>query len=222
MFKSLRQVAAAAVFSGLSLASAGSWAASYTYDFKTFFDTSTVLNLLDTKTLSYSVASLTIADISGGVQLSLTQLNNSFAAAGSAGTNIDALWLSGPSGTLKSVSGTGLALGAGYLWPLPLVKDAGYTYQWDIDFASGGVAEGKTAVMTILGSGVSAAAFASKGTAPMINLAGVGKPYSGLLGLDTVHFVATPATPAVPEASTFALMGLGLAGVAMVARRRRG
>ena len=71
----LRRIAAAAGLAVLSLASSASWAARYTYNFNTFFDTSTTTDLLDTKTLAYSVATLTISDITGGVQVSLTQNN---------------------------------------------------------------------------------------------------------------------------------------------------
>lgn len=222
MIKLVRRTAVAAGIAALSLASSASWAASYSYDFKTFFDTSTVLDLLDTKTLSYSVASLTIADVTGGVQLTLTQNVNPFPAKTTAGTFIEALWLAGPNGTLKSVSGTSLVSGSGYNWLLPQIKDAGYTYPWNIDFTSSKFAEGTTSVLTITGSGVTAAAFAKAGTVPMIDLGNVGGAYTGLLGLNTsVHFIgALASTPAIPEPATYALMGLGLVGVAAVARRR--
>ncbi|KGM40125.1 hypothetical protein JY96_09025 [Aquabacterium sp. NJ1] len=222
MIKLVRRTAVAAGIAALSLASSASWAASYSYDFKTFFDTSTALDLLDTKTLSYSVASLTIADITGGVQVTLTQPTNAFPSK-TGGTFVEALWLAGPNGTLKlTSSNTSLAFGSGYNWLLPQIKDAGYTYPWNIDFASKTFAEGETTTLTITGSGVTAAAFSKAGTVPMIDLGNVASPYTGLLGLNTsVHFIgALASTPAIPEPATYALMGLGLVGVAAVARRR--
>lgn len=220
MIKLVRQTAMAAGIAALSLASSASWAASYTYDFKTFFDTSTTFDLLDTKTLSYSVASLTIEDITGGVQLTLNQTVNAFPAK-TGGTFVEALWLSGPKGTLTSKSGPGLVSGSGYNL-LPLIKDAGYLYPWNIDFTTKSLAEGKTAVLTITGTGVNAGAFAKAGTVPMLDLSNVAAPYTGLLGLtSSVHFIGK-LSPPIPEPATYAMMGLGLAGLAFVSRRRAG
>lgn len=218
MIKLVRQTAMAAGIAALSLASSASWAASYTYDFKTFFDTSTTLDLLDTKTLSYSVASLTIADITGGVQLTLNQTVNAFPSK-TGGTFVEALWLSGPKGTLTSKSGPGLVAGSGYNL-LPLIKDAGYLYPWNIDFTTKSFAEGGTSVLTITGTGVTAAAFAKAGTVPMLDLSNVAAPYTGLLGLtSSVHFIGK-LSPPIPEPGTYALMALGLGGLGFVVRRR--
>ena len=110
----IRQVAVAAGIAAAALVSTAASAASYTYNFNTFFDTSTAFDPFDTKTLAYSVASLTITDISGGVQFSLTQPVNAFPAKTTAGTFLDALYISGPKGTLTSVSGPALTSGSGY------------------------------------------------------------------------------------------------------------
>ncbi len=213
----IRQVALAAGIAAAALASTAASAASYTYNFSTFFDTSTALDLFDTKTLAYSVASLTITDITGGVQMSLAQPVNAFPAKTTAGTFLDALYITGPNGTIKSTSGPALASGAGYSILNSLTsRELGYNYPWNISFAANSFSEGKSEVLTIKGTGVTAAAFA-KGT-PMINLINVGSPYNGLFS-SNVHFLGKLV--AVPEPGTYLMMGLGLVGLSLVARRRR-
>ncbi len=219
MKQTLRHAALAAGIAVISLASTASMAATSTYTFSSFFDTSTSLNPFDIKTLDYSVATLSITDIAGGVQLSLTQSANAFPAKSTAGTFIDALYISGPGGTLKSTSGPALASGAGYSILNSLnFREIGYSYPWNISFASSSFKEGTTETMTILGSGVNAAAFSKAGSTPMLNLINVGSPYNGLF-TSNVHFLGTLVT-AVPEAGTYLMMGLGLVGLAVVRRRR--
>jgi PEP-CTERM motif len=216
MIKFVRHTAIAAGIAALSLASSASFAASYSYDFKTFFDTSTSFDLLDTKTLGYAVATLTISDVAGGVQMTVNQPVNAFAAK-TGGTYIEGLWLAGPKGTLSSVSGSKLTTSAGY--QSLILKDAGYLYNWNIDFATKSLAEGGSSTFNIMGAGVTASAFAKMGTSPMIDLGNVGSPYTGFLGLNSsVHFLGKPTV--LPEPASYALMGLGLVGLAAVARRR--
>lgn len=216
MNKFVRQAVSAAGLVALGLASSASWAATATWEFKTFFDTSTA-SATDTKTLGYSIATLTAKDITGGVEFVLTQNNNAFPAK-LGGTFVDALWLKGPNGSLKLDSTDTplslLGLTSGY--SKNGFKEEGYSFNWDIDFLDGGFSEGESAKFRITGTGVTLAAF---GSTPMLDIDNVAKPYtSGFLGLnDNVHFIGT----LVPEPSTYAMLGLGLVGITCVARRRR-
>ncbi len=192
--------------------------ASFTYEFKTFFDESTLLNVLDTRTLASPVASLTIADITGGVQLTLKANVTNFPAKSTAGTFIEDLWLDGPNGTHKLTStNTSLNLGSGYNGLFPSVPELGYSYKWDFDFKSSTFAEGETATLTILGSGVNARAFFNAGL-PMISLGNVDSHWASLSG--TTHFLAD-CPPAIPEPSTYAMAALGLAGLGIWSRRKK-
>ncbi|MBC7700308.1 PEP-CTERM sorting domain-containing protein [Aquabacterium sp.] len=191
--------------------------ASYTYDFKTFYDTSTPYNPFDTKTLLDSVASLSIKDITGGVEIKLTENVTSFPQKTTAGTLVDSLWLNGNWGT---VAGGGVTGGATFLSLPSIFKDGGYIYNGSINFAGTGVTEGSSATFTIKGTGVSAYNFAKSSNVPMIELSNVGGIYNTTQSVGKVSFVGTIAAT-IPEPGTYVLMGLGLAGVALVSRRAR-
>ena len=220
MTKTARQWAAGAV-----LAMSSHWAGAvttgdtYTYRFDTFFDTSTA-SLYDTKSLAYSVATLSITDIDGGVQLSLSELSNAFPAAASNGlTLLNALWLNGVWGSVSSTSGASLSITTGAS-STPILLDGGYTYNGVIRMSGAGIAEGSSATFKVLGAGVTASSFASTVNVPMIQLDGVGSPYATASSAK-VHFLGTlVSTPAVPEPSTLALVSLGLLAVSVGARRR--
>ena len=224
MIQNLRKIAVATGLAAMAIASAANAAvvpaSSYTYDFKTFYDTSTIANPFDTKTLNYSVASMTIKDITGGVQISLKQNSTLFPAKTSSGTFLDGLWLNGDWGKVAAVSGTAASGGATFLGLPTIFRDGGYIYNGSIGFAGNGITEGSTSVFTIKASGVSAYDFAKSSNVPMIELTNVGSPYTNFLSGGKVSFVGTIA-PQIPEPGTYVLMGLGLAGVALVSRRAR-
>ena len=210
------QRAALLALATLSAASTAS-AEAYRYEFKTFYDTSTVLNWKDTKDWDKSVATLEISDISGGVKFTLHYNETDFPGASfpAGAPFVDELWLGGGKGTLKRSSGPELSIFAGYspagFW------EEGNKYNWDIQFKANSFSEGNKSTFTILGTGLTANSFI--GVTPMLELENVGRPYGGLFGWTPVHFIGSPV--AIPEPSTYALMGLGLVGIGLAARRAR-
>jgi hypothetical protein len=218
MIRSFRKMAVAAVVMG---AASGAFAAQATVEFKTFYDTSTLFNPKDTKDIGVGVATLKLVDnaTGGGVTGTLTFADTAL-PAGAKGLSIDELWLSSAiKGTVASKSGTALT---GTYYKSGFYQEGG-KYNYDIQYKANSFKELQTSQFTISGAtvaslvgGLTADAKTSKGF--MLEVANVGKPYSGLLGLNgNLHFIGT----AVPEPSTYALMGLGLAGIAAVARKRK-
>jgi len=231
MTQNLRKIAVAAGLAAMAIASSANAAVanldSYTYSFKTFYDTSTIANPFDTKTLDYSVASLTITNIKSGnlitgVEITLKQNSTLFPAKTTAGTYVDGLWLNGDWGTVSSKSGPAASGGATFLSLPTIFRDGGYIYNGSIGFAGNGITEtgaSSTSVFRITGSGVSAYDFAKSSNVPMIELTNVGGAYNTFLSGGKVSFIGT--LPAIPEPSTYALMGLGLVGIALASRRAR-
>jgi len=205
-----------ALFVAAAMASAVSAnAAIYQTEFKTFYDPTTWYHPTDTQVFGESVASLKVEDIAGGAKLTLTFLDSSFPST-SKGLYIDQLMLSGSDrASISKVSGDSFS-GRQY-------RRGFYTTErdrrnWDVNYKDGAFREGETSTFTIKGNGVTADSLLA--AAPILELANVGAPYNAPFGLNkTVRFIGSAIV--VPEPSTYALMALGLVGVAFAAKKRK-
>jgi PEP-CTERM motif len=209
MIRMIRPVALAAV--ALMTVSAAH-AATYQYQFQKYYDGST-LTPFDTKVYPSVVAGLTLTDISGGVEISLkfkdTDLPN---ASSSSKMALDRLWLGGSkTGTATKLSGDSFT--AKYYGGGTYTPDLD-NRNWLVDYSTA-FNEGETSKLTIKGTGITAASLLTK--APIIEIDNVGGTF-GKWTSKSLRFVGNVAP--IPEPSTYALMGLGLVGVVLAARRR--
>ncbi len=198
-----------------SIAASTASAAVFQYQFKQYYDGSTI-NPLDTQVFSSVVAGMTVSDISGGASVSLHFKDTLLPAASSTNKlGLDRLWLAGPTGTVAKTSGDSFTssnygfLGTGI--PDNIFERRSTLIDYNTSFN-----EGETSTLTIKGNGVTATSLLSK--APVIEIDNVGGNLGKWTG-KSVRFIGTLAP--IPEPSTYALMGLGLFGVVLAARKRQ-
>lgn len=171
-------------------------AATYTYSFD---------QLLGGGTID-SVATLTIQDIAGGVNFTLT---GEFGEWGDM-SFLSRIHFNGPNGMVT--------VGPGNVFDMPPTYgahvDGSYTFTWEGIFpvsnapGSDRFLDGDTASWSIMGSGITTASFTGMA---MVHLQGIGPNGEGSIK------VLTP----IPEPSTYALLLAGLAGTGWWVRRRQ-
>lgn len=194
----------------LTLAALGAHAAEYQYSFHTFYDPTTA-DPYDTRSVVEAAATLTLADVDGGVRFTLRQPVHDLVAASEAGTFVQSLWLNGPAATLTALDGVALADSSGRL-SAPVTLDGGLSYRWRFDFAPDTFGEGADASWTLTGAGLSTGTLLNAVGWPMMTLTGVGAPFDVRPG-GALNFVALTPVAAVPEPAAWLTLALGLAGL---------
>jgi len=211
--KNTRSFLLAAAAIAMATAASTASAAVFQYQFKTYYDGSTI-NPLDTKVFPSIVAGMTVSDIAGGASVSLHFKDTLLPDASSTQKMaLDRLWMSGPAGTATKLTGdTFAASRSSFGSSLP--DNVFETRNWTVDYSTA-FNEGETSTFKITGTGVTASSLLTK--APVIEIDNVGGTY-GKWTSKSVRFIGTVAP--IPEPSTYVLMGLGLVGVAFAARRK--